>query len=75
MNLWYAGLLIALLSIRGNEHGRRFAGRLLRQMPVIVAVGVNFGIVPLLFIQLAYYRVFYPATILMAWFWLGSSCC
>jgi hypothetical protein len=40
-------------------------------MPIIVAVGINFGIVPLLFIQLAYYKVFYPATILMACFWLG----
>ena len=40
-------------------------------MPVIVAVGVNLGIVPLLFVQLAYYKVFYPATILMAWFWLA----
>jgi hypothetical protein len=72
MNLWYAGLLVALhLHLRSNEHGRRFAGRLLQQMPVIVAVGINLGIVPLLFIQLAYYKVFYPATILMAWFWLG----
>ena len=72
MNLWYAGLLIALLlHLRGSEHGRRFAGRLLQQMPVIVAVGVNLGIVPLLFIQLAYYKVFYPATILMACFWLA----
>ena len=72
MNLWYAGLLIALwLHWRGSEQGRHFAGRLLRQMPVIVAVGVNLGIVPLLFIQLAYYKVFYPATILMAWFWLA----
>ena len=26
---------------------------------------------PLLFVQLAYYSVFYPATILMAWFWLA----
>ena len=72
MNLWYAGLLVALLlRTVGNEHARRFAARLLRQMPVIVAVGVNLGIVPLLFVQLAYYKVFYPATILMAWFWLA----
>ena len=72
MNLWYAGLLVALLlHVVGNEHARRFAARLLRQMPVIVAVGVNLGIVPLLFVQLAYYKVFYPATILMAWFWLA----
>lgn len=72
MNLWYAGLPVALwLHLRGDEHGRRFGGRLLRQMPVIVAVGVNLGIVPLLFMQLAYYKVFYPATILMAWSWLA----
>ncbi len=72
MNLWYAGLLIALLlHLRGSEPGRRFAGRLLQQMPIIVAFGINFGIVPLLFVQLAYYKVFYPATILMACFWLG----
>jgi hypothetical protein len=72
MNLWYAGLLIALwLHLYGDRHARQFAVRLLRQMPVIVAIGVNLGIVPLLFIQLAYYKVFYPATILMAWFWLG----
>ncbi|MEN6450721.1 MAG: hypothetical protein ABFC96_09535, partial [Thermoguttaceae bacterium] len=37
MNLWYAGLLIALwLHLRGNKHGRQFAARLLQQMPVIV---------------------------------------
>ena len=72
MNLWFAGLPIALwLHLRGNEQARQFAVRLLRQMPVIVAFGVNFGVVPLLFVQLAYYRVFYPATILMAWFWLA----
>jgi len=72
MNLWFAGLPIALwLHWRGGPEGRRWAGRFLRQMPVIIAVGVNLGIVPLLFIQLAYYQVFYPATILMAWSWLA----
>ncbi len=59
------------LHARGNQHARRFAARLLQQMPVIVAFGVNLGIVPLLFVQVAYYKVFYPATILMAWFWLA----
>ena len=42
---------------------------LMNQMPVIVAVGVNLGVVPLLFTQVAYYRVFYPAGVLMAWPW------
>jgi hypothetical protein len=72
MNLWYAGLLIALvLQLRGNEQARKFGSRLLKQMPVIIAIGVNLGVVPLLFLQLAYHKFFYPATILMAWFWLG----
>jgi hypothetical protein len=72
MNLWYAGLLIALgLLTFGGEHGRRFGGRLMRQMPIIIAFGINLGVVPLLFTQVAYYKFFYPATILMAWFWLA----
>ena len=72
MNLWYAGILVAIvLTVIGSEHGRRFSCRLMGQMPVIVALGINFGIVPLLFLQLGFARVFYPATILMAWTWLG----
>ncbi|MCR4414473.1 MAG: hypothetical protein NUV77_18800 [Thermoguttaceae bacterium] len=72
MHLWYAGMLVALwLYGRGPDPGRRFATRLLAQMPVLMAFGINLGIVPLLFLQVAYCRAFYPATILMAWFWLA----
>jgi len=72
MNLWYAGIILAMLMYwRGGDYARRLSNRLMNQMPVIIAFGVNFGIVPLLFIQVAYYKVFYPATILMAWPWFG----
>jgi hypothetical protein len=72
MNLWYAGTILAvLLHALPSEHGRRFSARLMAQMPVIVAMGVNLGIVPLLFVQLGYAKIFYPATVLMAWFWLA----
>lgn len=72
MNLWYAGILLAmLLSWRGGEHARHLSCRLMKQMPIIIALGVNFGIVPLLFLQVAYAKVFYPATILMAWPWFS----
>ena len=72
MNLWYAGILVAMLLVAvGPPAGRRFSARLMMQMPVIVAFGVNLGIVPLLFLQTAYGKVFYPATILMAWPWLA----
>lgn len=70
MNLWYAGIILSMLfHWRGGVHAKRLSNRLMNQMPIIIALGVNFGIVPLLFIQVAYYKVFYPATILMAWPW------
>jgi hypothetical protein len=71
MNLWFAGILVAMLLRGRGEHPRRFAHRLMAQMPVIIALGINVGIVPLLFLQVAYYRVFYPATILLAWPWFA----
>ena len=52
MNLWYAGhRRRACSAVAGGHHGRRFAARLMTQMPVIIAMGINLGIVPLLFIQ------------------------
>lgn len=71
MNLWLAGMLLAVILYRWQGSPRRWAARMGRQMPVIVAFGVNFGIIPLLFIQVAYSWSFYPATILTAWFWLA----
>jgi len=72
MNLWYAGLILAVLIYwRGGPNAKRLSGRLMNQMPIIIAYGINLGIVPLLFTQVAYYRVFYPATILMAWPWFS----
>jgi hypothetical protein len=72
MNIWYAGIILAMVMYwRGGEHAKLASDRLMKHMPVMVALGVNFGIVPLLFVQVAYYKVFYPATILMAWPWLS----
>jgi len=72
MNLWYAGALVALAAYAfGGDEARRWGSRLMLQMPIIVAVGINLGIVPLLFLQVAYAKAFYPATILMAWHWMG----
>jgi hypothetical protein len=71
MHLFFAGILVAMLMARSRgEHAKRWAARLMNQMPIIISLGVNFGIVPLLFMQVVYYRLFYPATIMMAWPWL-----
>jgi hypothetical protein len=72
MHVWFAGTIVALLLARSRSvHAQLLSARVLRRMPIVVAYGVNFGIVPLLFTQVAYYKVFYPATILMAWPWFS----
>lgn len=72
MHLVYAGLPIAVVfAVLGGDHGRRVAARLGAAMPVAVAVAVNFGVVPLLFLQVVYAPVAYPATILIAWPWFA----
>ncbi len=72
MNLWYAGMVVvAVLGLFGRDNPRRLAHRLIGAMPIVIALGINFGIVPLLFTQVAYYQVYYPAGILMAWPWLS----
>lgn len=72
MSLWYTGLLLALIvHVRGDDAGRQWATRFLLQMPLVIALGINFGIAPLLFLQVTASRAFYPATILVAWAWLA----
>jgi hypothetical protein len=72
MHVWFAGIISSMLFSRyGGAHTRRLATRLMSQMPIIISAGVNLGIVPLLFTQVAYYKAFYPATILMAWPWIS----
>jgi hypothetical protein len=72
MNLWFAGLItMLLLRWRGGTHSQRLSDRVINAMPFIIAFGINLGIVPLLFTQVAYYQVFYPATILAAWPWFA----
>jgi hypothetical protein len=72
MNIWYAGmLLIAIFATFGKNHAEELAHRLSRSMPIIVAIGVNLGIVPLLFTQVGYYQFYYPAGVLIGWPWLS----
>lgn len=72
MNIWYAGmLLIAIFATFGKNNSRILAHRLSRSMPIIVALGVNLGIVPLLFTQVGYYQFYYPAGVLIGWPWIS----
>ncbi|MDR2755225.1 MAG: hypothetical protein LBC20_05910 [Planctomycetaceae bacterium] len=72
MGLWFAGLPIAVFCALWNcKHSRHYSQRMFGQFPIIMALGINFGIVPLLFLQATYYKSFYTATILMAWHWIA----
>ena len=72
MGIWFAGLPVVILcALRNGEHSRFYARRMTKQLPVMMALGINFGIVPLLFLQTTYYKAFYTATILTAWFWIA----
>lgn len=72
MSLWFSGLLLAMgMHSFGGAQAKNLAKRLIKQMPAVIAFGVNLGLVPLLFTQVSYYQVFYPATILMAIPWLS----
>jgi len=68
MNLWLAGLPVALVLSRAKP---AVAERLFHGLPFFMAFGINAGIVPLLFLQTLYPQFFYPATILQAWFWFA----
>ena len=66
------GIPLALvLWLFGSMNLRRLAQRLFQQFPIFIALGINFGIVPLLFVQVAYPKLFYTAGILVAWHWIG----
>lgn len=72
MNLWYAGMiLITTIGIFGKGMNKTAANHLANAMPIIVALGINFGIIPLLFTQVAYHKFYYASSILMAWPWIS----
>jgi hypothetical protein len=72
MGIWFAGLLIVILCALWHcPRSRLYAQRMSTQLPVMMALGINFGIVPLLFLQTTYYKSFYTATILTAWYWIA----
>ncbi len=72
MNIWYAGMLfVAIFATFGKNNSEELAHRLARTMPIIVAIGINLGIVPLLFTQVGYYQFYYPAGVLIGWPWIS----
>lgn len=70
MNLMLGGVLICYVNqLRGatSELDRFVVGKL----PFCIAFTVNFGVAPLLFLQVLYGQFIYSSSILMAWPWLS----
>lgn len=71
MNLLVVGSLAALWRGLRRGWGDPVAQRLIRLLPSAMAATITLGVAPLLFAQVVYGRLFYPASILGGWIWLG----
>jgi hypothetical protein len=72
MNAMFGGAVVTLLGANrsrmdGEPAARDMAGR----VPTLVALAVNAGVAPLLFLQVLYGHLFYTSSILMARWWLA----
>ncbi len=72
MNAMFGGAVVTLLGAwrrgsPGSPAARDAAGR----VPTLVALTVNAGVAPLLFLQVLYGHLFYTSSILMARWWLA----
>jgi hypothetical protein len=73
INAFFGGSLLLLFSLFfGTERTDELS--VLRpvsaKMPMLVALGINFGVAPLLFSQVLYGHLFYTGSILMAVYWI-----
>ncbi len=69
INVVLGGSLI-LLFRKTESDDQGLYGSLVNKIPTSVALGVNFGVAPLLFLQVIYGHLFYASSVLMATFWI-----
>ncbi len=55
---------------KGDDESKGLAYELAKVIPLLVALTVNFGVAPLLFVQVLYGHLFYASSILMGLFWI-----
>lgn len=68
MNTVVGGSIIALTNSAGS--GEPLSHQLSKKLPTMLALTINFGVAPLLFLQVNYGHFDYPGTILMGGWWL-----
>ncbi len=63
-------LLFKRLAGKGGRQLYEVQGPIAKKLPVMVALGINFAIPPLLFLQVVYGHLFYSSSVLMASYWI-----
>ena len=72
MNIMAGSAVIALVTqIRGGDPPITLCRDIAQKLPYFIAFAVNFGIAPLLFVQVLYGHFMYTSSVLMATFWLS----
>lgn len=74
MNLLFGGTILATVShFRGrkDENHNYLSKRIFKLLPIVIAITVNFGVAPLLFVQILYGQLFYSSAILIAAAWIA----
>jgi len=71
MNAMLGGLILGVVAhLRGDEVQRRLAHRIAVITPMLIALTVNLGVAPYLFLQVLYGQFIYTSSILMAIGWI-----
>jgi hypothetical protein len=70
MNFLFGGLIILVFGRLTNKWDDPTVKTFLKFFPTAMAATVTFGVAPLLFVQLVYYRQIYSASITSGWLWL-----
>ena len=74
MNMLFGGTILSIISgLRGRSDPRHehLAKKIYSFLPVVITFTINFGVPPLLFIQVLYGHLFYSSSILMAAAWFA----
>jgi len=72
MNTALGAAVIALVhSVTGADRLTPTAKDISKKLPTTLALTVNFGVAPLLFMQVLYGHIFYVSTMLMAAYWMA----
>ena len=70
MNFVFGGVIAVLFGKFTNKWDHPVVKQFVRLFPSAMAGTITFGVAPLLFVQLAYHRQIYGASIISGWYWL-----